>query len=352
MIKIETTDSYAGDPSTMSAHPGRPPTPVRVLIDALVRQTTVLVAQLATSGGVRAPLADIADQVFLELATELDRQGISRKVSADMFGMALRSYLRKIQRVSESSTCEGRSLREAIYDYLSRGTLVTRAELEKRFSGHDDALVRGVLHDLIDNGLVFSTGTGANTTYRAATPEELGSLRQQASDQGIDELVWAIIYRTGPISRAALLKQAPSSAQRLDEALLRLQESGRVVTEQRNGEVLLTSKELYIEGDTPLGWEGAFFDHYQAMVKTLSQRLRGKLTHRCHAVGGSTYTFDVWPSHPQADEVYRVLEEFRVKMEELYARVEAHKANEEMPPDADHVIVYVGECVLSEHDDA
>lgn len=63
---------------------------VRLLIDAIVRQTMVLVAQLATSGGLRAPLAHVASQAFLELARELESQGVGRKVSADMFGMACR----------------------------------------------------------------------------------------------------------------------------------------------------------------------------------------------------------------------------------------------------------------------
>ena len=39
----------------------------QLLIDSIVRQTTVLIAQLATSGGVRAPLAHVANQVFLEI---------------------------------------------------------------------------------------------------------------------------------------------------------------------------------------------------------------------------------------------------------------------------------------------
>src|SRR5690606_39482709 len=90
----------------------------RLLIDAIVRQTTVLIAQLATSGGVRAPLAHIANQVFMDLAAELDAQGVSRKVSADMFGMALRTYLRKIQRLNESSTDRGRSLWEAVLQFV------------------------------------------------------------------------------------------------------------------------------------------------------------------------------------------------------------------------------------------
>ena len=86
---------------------------VPLLIDAVVRQTTVLIAQLATTGGVRAPVAHLANQVFLDLAREFESQGVSRKVSADMFGMALRAYLRKIQRLTESSTEHGRSLWEA-----------------------------------------------------------------------------------------------------------------------------------------------------------------------------------------------------------------------------------------------
>ena len=44
---------------------------VKILIDSIVRQTTVLIAQLATSGGVRAPLAHVANQVFLDLSREL-----------------------------------------------------------------------------------------------------------------------------------------------------------------------------------------------------------------------------------------------------------------------------------------
>ena len=55
------------------------------------------------------PLAHVANQVFLDLTQELHAQGVSRRVSADMFGLALRAYLRKIQRLRESTTDRGRS---------------------------------------------------------------------------------------------------------------------------------------------------------------------------------------------------------------------------------------------------
>src|ERR1043165_9504067 len=126
----------------------------QLLIDAIVRQTTVLIAQLATTGGLRAPVAHLANQVFLDLSRELDAQGVSRKVSADMFGMALRAYLRKIHRLSERSTDQGRSLCEAVDHSLRTRGFVARAEVIKPFGKDDESLVRGVLHDLTESGLV------------------------------------------------------------------------------------------------------------------------------------------------------------------------------------------------------
>jgi hypothetical protein len=75
---------------------------ITVLIDSIVRQVTVLIAQLATAGGTRSPVAHLANQVFVQLARELESQGVSRKVSADMFGMALRAYVRKLRRLSDA----------------------------------------------------------------------------------------------------------------------------------------------------------------------------------------------------------------------------------------------------------
>src|SRR5688572_18551114 len=98
---------------------------VQLLIDAIARQTTVLIAQLATSGGVRAPLAHVADEVFSNLSKELEAQGISRKVGADMFGMALRAYQKKIQRLRESSTIRGQSLWSAVLAYVDSAAVVT-----------------------------------------------------------------------------------------------------------------------------------------------------------------------------------------------------------------------------------
>src|SRR6478752_6246246 len=115
---------------------------IELLIHAIVRQTTILIAQLATSGGGRAPLAQVANQVFLDLVRELERQGVSRKVSADMFGVGLRTYRRKIHRLSESSTERGHSLWEIVLEYVKAHELVTRLEILQRFSSDDEPQLR------------------------------------------------------------------------------------------------------------------------------------------------------------------------------------------------------------------
>src|SRR5689334_14948027 len=200
---------------------------VQVLIDSIVRQVTVLIAQLATSGGVRAPVAHIANQVFLDLARELEAQGVSRKVSADMFGMALRAYLRKIQRLNESSTEHGRSLWEAVYAFLRSREFVTRTEVLERFQRDDEAQVRSVLHDLAESGFVFQTGNAQDAVFRAATDEELGRMRELHAGRA-DELVWALVFSEGPTTKETLARMEALRTIDLDAALDRLLASGRV----------------------------------------------------------------------------------------------------------------------------
>ena len=112
---------------------------VGVLIDNIVRQTTVLIAELATAAGIRAPLAHVANEVFLDLVRELEAQGVGRKVIADMFGIALRSYQVKVQRLSESQTHRDHSLWEAVLERLRSLGTVSRAELLSHFSRDDPA---------------------------------------------------------------------------------------------------------------------------------------------------------------------------------------------------------------------
>jgi hypothetical protein len=140
---------------------------VQLLIDSVVQQVTVLIAQLATSGGARAPVAHIASQVFVDLAHELQAQGLSRKVSADMFGMALRAYQRKLARLTTEVPGRADTLWRGLLDLIDAEGPLTRSEVLERYASDDETLIRGVLHDLCDSGLLACSGKGADAEYRA-----------------------------------------------------------------------------------------------------------------------------------------------------------------------------------------
>jgi hypothetical protein len=323
---------------------------VQLLIDSIVRQTTVLIAQLATAGGARTPLARIANQVFVELAEELEGQGLSRKVTADMFGISLRSYQRKVQRLRESRTEQGRSLWEAVLDHLTAEGLCTRSAVLERFRRDDAQSVRGILRDLVESGLVFMTGSGEEALYRTASESELG--RGAVSERGADAIAWALIYREGPLSRAQLGDRLALEGAVLDAVLGRLQRGGHVQREERGLETLYRSERLVFEADTGAGWEAAVYDHFQAVVRTVCARLDRDTASEGYReyIGGSTYSLDVGPEHPLRAEVLGTLAAIRGQLGDLRRRVNEHNAaqGDGQRRLRERVVVYAGQCVLPE----
>jgi hypothetical protein len=321
---------------------------LELLIHGIVRQTTILIAQLATAGGVRAPLAHIANQVFLDLVRELERQGVSRKVSADMFGLGLRSYRRKIQRLSESSTERGRSLWEVVLEYIRERGLVARSDVLARFARDDEAQVRAVLHDLSDSQLVFSAGTGLHTTYRAATTDELATLQQRRGAEGSDELLVALVYREGPLTLRQIAALAQRNAAELEAALERLAANGRLQSSERDGTTVYRAGAFVIPFGASSGWEAAVFDHYKALVSTILGRLDKERTTPADTIGGSTFTIDVWDGHPLAPEVYGALARIRASLGDLLERVQAASVALDRPRSHRRVVIYAGQCVIEE----
>ncbi|HEX6245670.1 MAG TPA: hypothetical protein VFZ61_32320 [Polyangiales bacterium] len=304
---------------------------------------TVLIAQLATSGGVRAPLAHLANQVFVELANELAAQGVSRKVSADMFGMALRAYIRKVRRLSEGSTEPGRTLWQAVLDFIRGDTLVARSRVLSRFARDGEIEVSSVLHDLTESGLVFCSGSGRNAVYRAATDDELGQFSRLGGESGLDEMAWVLIYRHGATrlpELAAFLRCDEAQAQTV---VARLLDAGRV-QDTAQGYV---AKDFVVALGSSVGWEAAVFDHFQAVVQTICQRLRTGSAEDpdAKAIGGSTYSFDLWPGHPLEQEVKAQLSAIRTQCSALRQRVEAINAASPRGT-AQQVVFYAGQCVL------
>jgi hypothetical protein len=324
---------------------------VTALIDAIVRQTTVLIAQLATQSGGRAQLAHIANQVFLDLVAALKEQGVGSKVIADMFGLVLRTYQQKVHRLSESRTIRGRSLWEAVLDHVEQKGPLTRAEVLARFSYDDPASVRGVLRDLVHSGLLYRTGRGAGTNYRSAPHDELVSSAKD-SEASFRNLVWVTVQRHRPASVDDLALALAMPADTIERALVELQERGLVVAvAQEDGTARYDSHGCTLPYDDPKGWEAAVYDHYHAMVTALTVKLDQGQRHaqRDDRVGGSTFGFELWESHPYLDEVTSLLRTLREQGTALRDKVAKYNTCHEIPADEDQIKVlsYVGQAVIA-----
>ncbi len=319
------------------------------LIDALVRQTSVLLAQLATTGGGRAQLANTANQVFLDIVGALREQGLGNRVIADMFGLALRTYQERVRKLSESRTIRGKSLWEAVLEHIRLHGPILRADVLQRFRYDDADTVRGVLRDLTHAGLVYRTGRGDAVSYRALEEALLGELADQ-SEGSLLNVVHITVAQRGSQSVAELAAHTALPEERVAGALATLEARGLVRTRGTEAPLRYTTDECALPYEDPSGWEAALLDHYQAMVGALCAKLdagtRGAQSK--DVIGGSTYGFEVWPGHPQYEEVRGLLSQFRRRCSALRETVAAHNQTGAAPTERERVILYFGQNIVAE----
>jgi hypothetical protein len=199
-----------------------------LLIDAIVRQTMVLLAQISTAAGIRAPLAHVADEVFVSLAREIEAQGVGRKVAADMFGLALRTYQKKVQRLTESATQREKTLWEAVLDFVAERSSATRGQVLERFARDGEREVIGVLSDLVGSGLVHASGRGVSAVYGITSDTERRLLVETAEQESMDALGWAIIRGSAGMTAASLAESLKLDLDSTRALIRRLIAEGRV----------------------------------------------------------------------------------------------------------------------------
>ena len=324
---------------------------IRPLIDGIVQATTALIAHLATVSGTRAPLATLVDQVFKELVVELEACGVRKRVIADMFGMALRTYHRRMQNLTQSLSIEGRTVWEAVVDYLGEHGETGQVDVLTRFRYDDEAIVRGVLNDLVVSGLAVRAGRGNDARFQLVEEAELDHSPGSGTHAA---LVWMVIYREGPVADSALRQRIPLRDQVVDTALEQLLGEGRIRKEEGDDESIWASDKLEVPIGSPVGWEAAILDHYQSVVSMICQKLQvgPARSYAKDVVGGSTYSIDVWPGHPMWGETVSML----AKVREMIGshRQAVDKLNEELerPQDCERVVFYMGQYIseLGEED--
>lgn len=326
----------------------------KLLIDAIVHQTTVLIAQLSTASGIRAPLAHVADQVFLELSREIEAQGVSRKVAADMFGLAIRTYQKKVQRLTESSAANERTLWQLVLEHLQALGSSSRRELLERFAGEDTIVLGSVLNDLVSSGLVYKTGTGESTIYGVTREQDLMQTLREHRRGSLAPVLWIMIYRAGSATRAALRDQLNVDEESLSEALATLEAQGRALRSGEGEAAVYRAETFVVPVGAEIGWEAAVFDHFQTVVRAIGTKVRRGVARSQggDVNGGATLCFDIHPEHPQASAVLGLLERVRKDVNALWDEVQRHNAQHPIAEEQKtEVAFYFGQCVTPADED-
>ena len=322
----------------------------RLLIDAVMRQTTVLIAQMATSFGIRAPLAHIADQVFLELSQEIEQQGVSRGVAADMFGLALRSYQRKVNRLREGVTVAEKTLWQAVLEHVRTHETCTRGELLDAFGRDNPDDVAAILSDLVASGLLYATGRGRSAVYGTTTRKEQDAILKERTLETLTHLVWLAVAEPGGLTMPELEQRFPDYTAALEETVRALVRDGRAKRQLDGDTVRFVASQVRIPVGSEAGWEGAVFDHYRAVCGALANKIRigGAAVAAQASIGGITLSFDVYPGHPHEAEIKGLLGRIRTEVAEVWQRVAAFNAAHPPPEDGlEKVVFYAGQNFLS-----
>lgn len=325
---------------------------VQVLINTIVQQTTVLIAHLATLGGLRIPVAQVANQVFLDLSKELQSQGVKKNVIADMFGMALRTYHRRVRAIAECQTDKGCNVWEAVLDFIRKKEPVSARQVLQRFHNDDSNIVSGVLNDLANTGLVYRAGQADHAIYRIAAEADFLESDCSARREANEYLIWLTVYRCGPVSLQSLSLQTHLEEAACNEALETLLADGRVKEQRTKNETTYKSDRFDVVVGSSKGWEAAVLDHFQAMVSAVCVKLRSGIHHSANneATGGGTYSFDVWPGHPLEYEARSTLSRVRTMVNHLRDRIDEHNRKVSIPNAIDQVVFYMGQYIKSENE--
>jgi hypothetical protein len=323
-----------------------------LLIDAIVRQTTVLLAQISTAAGIRAPLAHVADEVFVSLAREIEAQGVGRKVAADMFGLALRTYQKKVQRLAESATQREETLWEAVLDFVSERSSVTREQVLERFRRDGEREVIGVLSDLVGSGLIHASGRGNAAVYGPTSDAERRLMVDTAEQESLDALAWATIRGSSGMTIAKLAEALKLDIDAARALTRRLVAEGRVARHATLDDAVLRASPLVIPVGAEMGWEAAVLDHFRAVANAIGAKLRHGAQRATEAdiVGGSTLSFKLNADHPHWDRVRGLLARVRSEAQSLWHEVEAYNVEHGVADDPDAALVwfYFGQYVEPE----
>ena len=225
---------------------------------------------------------------------------------------------------------------------------VSRSKILERFKYDEEAVLKGVLNDLVESQLIFKAGRGDSTIYIMA-PTDLNAQDEEENktkDDQLDAMILVTLYHGQPMHTENIKLNLNLSQSILEKGLERLEVNGLI----RQDEEGWHCQSYYLPTDDPVVWGAALFDHYQSVIRALCVKLRGgnDRARDRDLTGGSTYSFNIWTGHPLESEITGLLKEFRGRLEDLWERKE--NVPDQCPEDQEpsKLIFYFGQAIIEE----
>ncbi|HEX6243395.1 MAG TPA: hypothetical protein VFZ61_20925, partial [Polyangiales bacterium] len=269
-----------------------------------------------------------------------------RAVAADMFGLALRTYQRKVNRLRAGVTNSEKTLWQAVLDQVRACETCTRSQILQAFSRDEEEDLVSVLGDLVSCGLLYAAGRGRNAVYGVTTLKDQELLLRDRALDTLTHLVWLAVAEPPGQTLGQLKARFPDHAAQLPEALECLVRDGRARCHEDASEPRYETTQVLIPVGSEAGWESAVFDHYRAMCGALVNKLRlgGASIADQELIGGTTSSFDVYPGHPLEAEIKGLLARVRAEVGEIWQRAAAYNATHPPPEDkVEKIIFYAGQ---------
>lgn len=295
---------------------------VSPLILNIVRYTSMLIAALAANNR-RANIRHIESQIFLEIRNQLTRRlKVCDSVVSEMFGLPYATYRARLspaEREYKDSLCVNNNAWYRLVQYLRKQhdwhlvediikaheNLPPKRRIEER-------IVRGILREMHKLCLVeHKGGLRKDCYYRwSGSPEEL-------LDPSLIALIRQHIFRFGPINQEAIQEALGLDHEDVEPILTELLNRQHISKNCDALDCRYTCNGLYLGLPSADTLDAAFLDHYQSMVLALVDKVTGCTDSRLPPVGGSTYTFELWPGHPCEGRVRELFDRCRRDMSEL-----------------------------------
>ncbi len=328
-----------------------------LLIDGVARQSVRLIAHIAVFAG-RSRLSGLTEQMFGWLVGALRTEcGLSHGVVQSMLELPRSTYFDRLKRESGDGGSPGSNVWLSVLMHLYRRSPdpVSAQEFVVAFPRVDERVISAILSDLQKQELVRRSddapASGTWEHYEVADAERVETLVNRALED-ISSMVLVSLFQHGPIDAEALAACLSVTTLEVEDALHDLKEQGLIEMTRVGGVERWDSQGIDIAFESAEAWHAAVYDHVHTMVNVIIGKLRSQqtLARMEDEVGGSTFTYEVWPGHPYEAQVGAIFARVRGEADELLTQLREYEKSEEAQPrpplsERRKVVFYCGQSV-------